>query len=183
MNSERRRRPWPCTHPRSVSKARNRNPRLRSSTPTAQEVHRLPLLPSGPDGVHESPLRRTQPSTPRSRTDHLETDDLRWEFNPALADCGFRAPLPPRLARPRTLLTTDDRRPTTAETDDGRTLLSFSVIGRRNTVNGSCGGEAGIRTRGGCYPHTLSRRAPSTTRSPLRTCRPMSNVRSRMSIG
>jgi len=36
--------------------------------PTAPEYHYLPLLPSGPDGVHRVSPRRTKPSTPRSGT-------------------------------------------------------------------------------------------------------------------
>jgi hypothetical protein len=38
--------------------------RLRSGNPTAHETSYLPLLPSGPDGVHRVPLRGTQSSTP-----------------------------------------------------------------------------------------------------------------------
>jgi hypothetical protein len=37
---------------------------LRPSNPAAPRVDYLPLLPSGPDGVHSSLPRRTQPSTP-----------------------------------------------------------------------------------------------------------------------
>ncbi len=37
--------------------------RLRPGTPAAHLVHRLRLLPSGPDRVHGSWSRRTQPST------------------------------------------------------------------------------------------------------------------------
>src|SRR5712692_8621767 len=39
--------------------------RLRSGLPAARDGDRLPLLPSGPDGVHGPTLHRTRPSTPR----------------------------------------------------------------------------------------------------------------------
>jgi hypothetical protein len=67
-------------------------------------------------------------------------------FSPAVADCGYRAPLAPRLARPQKgyhgiavdgattddrRLTTDDRRPTTDDrrptTDDRRPTTEQSV--------------------------------------------------------
>ena len=38
--------------------------RLRPGTPTSPKRDRLPLLPSGPGGVHGLLPRRTQPSTP-----------------------------------------------------------------------------------------------------------------------
>ena len=56
------------------------------------------LLPSGPDTVHESPLRGTRSSTSPWRA-AFENGDLGREFSPAGADCRFRAPLVPRLAR------------------------------------------------------------------------------------
>jgi hypothetical protein len=34
----------------------------------------------------------------------LQSPDLEREFNPAIADCGYRAPLAPRLARPPVIL-------------------------------------------------------------------------------
>jgi len=37
--------------------------RLRPDDPAAHSVHRLRLLPSGPDRVHGSRSRRTRPST------------------------------------------------------------------------------------------------------------------------
>ena len=56
------------------------------------------LLPSGPDTVHESPLRGTRPSTSLEAA-AFESGDLGREFSPAGADCRYRAPLVPRLAR------------------------------------------------------------------------------------
>ena len=58
------------------------------------------LLPSGPDTVHESPLRGTRSSSSRTSS-ALENADLGGEFGPARADCRYRAPLVPRLARLR----------------------------------------------------------------------------------
>jgi len=40
---------------------------LQPGNPAAHERDRLPLLPSGPDGVHDVPLRRTWPSTRPAR--------------------------------------------------------------------------------------------------------------------
>ncbi len=72
-------------------------------TPAAHGGSRLPLLPSGPDGVHASPLRGTQSSTLLTRGQAPLALNLGKEFDPALAGCGYRAPLPPRLARPKFL--------------------------------------------------------------------------------
>ena len=41
--------------------------RLEPGFPTTPERHRLPLLPSGPDGVHGFPPRGTRLSTPEAR--------------------------------------------------------------------------------------------------------------------
>src|SRR5437764_2073087 len=73
--------------------------RLRSGAPAAPEGGRLRLLPSGPDLVHGS-------SSPRDRTIDVAHGALTpgpvplgRGFSPARADCGYRAPLAPRLAR------------------------------------------------------------------------------------
>jgi hypothetical protein len=87
-------------HPLSIAAFRlTAVSRLRSGDPAAPENYRLPLLPSGSDGVHRFSPRRTQSSTPLSRRSPT-MPDLEREFNPAVADCGYRAPLVPRLARP-----------------------------------------------------------------------------------
>ena len=49
--------------PLTCSSRRYRRSRLRPGNPAAHKVVCLPLLPSGPDGVHKASLRRTQPST------------------------------------------------------------------------------------------------------------------------
>ena len=88
-------------HPRVVRRMRRViQYRLKPSFPTAPEVIRLPLLPSGPDGVHEVSPRRTRLST--SNTDssgHIRTVST-GDFSLAVADCEYRAPLTPHLARP-----------------------------------------------------------------------------------
>ena len=56
------------------------------------------LLPSGPDTVRDSPLRGTRSSTSPGAA-ASERGDLEGEFSPAGADCRYRAPLVPRLAR------------------------------------------------------------------------------------
>ncbi|MDK2871728.1 MAG: hypothetical protein PWQ16_1080 [bacterium] len=75
------------------------------------------------------------------------------EFNPALADCGFRAPLPPHLARPRLFLNKymaeregfeppgRDQPPTRSP---GERLRPLSHLSARSTPTG---GESEIRTR------------------------------------
>ncbi len=56
------------------------------------------LLPSGPDTVRDSPLRGTRSSTPPGAAASGRRG-LEGEFSPAGADCRYRAPLVPRLAR------------------------------------------------------------------------------------
>ncbi len=53
----------PCTRRRSTTPARTISDRLQPGRPTAPEGDRLPLLPSGPDGVHGPSLRGTRLST------------------------------------------------------------------------------------------------------------------------
>lgn len=62
------------------------------------EVDRLVLLPSDPDTIHRLLLRKTRASTslPMGR---LSNAAPRTDITPTIADCGYRAPLPPRLAR------------------------------------------------------------------------------------
>jgi hypothetical protein len=87
-------------HPLSIAAFRlTAVSRLGSGDPAAPENDYLPLLPSGSDGVRRFSPRRTQSSTPLSRRSPT-MPDLEREFNPAVADCGYRAPLVPRLARP-----------------------------------------------------------------------------------
>ena len=115
----------PCTHRRSTRPRALRQGRLRPGRAAAPGEPRLALLPSGPDAVHVSPLRGTRSSAP-SRPAAFEDVDLGWEFSPAGADCRYRAPLVPRLAR---------------HGDDSRGLRAGG------------GGEGGIRTLDG-LPHT-----------------------------
>ncbi len=72
---------------------------LQSGNPTAPRGGCLPLLPPGPGGVHRPLPRRTQSSTPLGRSSP-NVQHLEGEFDPAVADCGYRAPLAPHLARP-----------------------------------------------------------------------------------
>ena len=72
--------------------------RLEPGFPGAPVSFRLPLLPSGSDGVHGLPPPRTQLSTSTRRIEALDSS-LGREFHPAVADCGFRAPLAPHVAR------------------------------------------------------------------------------------
>ncbi len=88
----------PCTLRRSQPSSLHWARKLRPGTPTSPEEDRLWLLPSGPDQVHGSSPRGTQPSSPRGPGSPTGLD-LGREFSPARADCGYRAPLAPRLAR------------------------------------------------------------------------------------
>jgi hypothetical protein len=72
---------------------------LQPGYPTAPRGGCLPLLPPGPGGVHRPLPRRTRSSTPLARSSPA-VPYLEREFDPAIAVCGYRAPLAPRLARP-----------------------------------------------------------------------------------
>jgi hypothetical protein len=80
-----------------------RTSQLRPGCPVAPTGYRLWLLPSGPDQVHRPAPHRTQPSTLLSPAVPATVKPSEWEFSPAIADCEYRAPLAPRLARPRIL--------------------------------------------------------------------------------
>ncbi len=82
-----------------VSRAHH-DERLGPGRSAAPDDDRLVLLPSGPDTVRGSPLRGTRSSTSHRRA-AFENGDLGREFSPAVADCRYRAPLVPRLARLR----------------------------------------------------------------------------------
>ena len=76
---------------------------LRPGEPAAPGIAYLPLLSSDPDGVRRFPPRKTRSSTPLDESSPTGSN-LGQEFNPAVADCGYRAPLAPRLARPGYIL-------------------------------------------------------------------------------
>jgi hypothetical protein len=126
----------PCTHLRPGRPRALRSDRLGPGRSAAPGDQRLSLLPSGPDEVHTSPLRGTRSSTSISPPASANAG-LGWEFSPAGADCRYRAPLVPRLARRGD--STGDRRETRART-------SAVAMWR-------CGGEGGIRTHDE-LPHT-----------------------------
>ena len=66
----------------------------------AQQDQCLPLLPSGPDGVKHGRFARDPAfnTTYAGQTPQAHTSS--GEFGPAMADCRFRVPPVPRLARP-----------------------------------------------------------------------------------
>ena len=66
----------------------------------APERHCLALLPSGPDAVRRLPMRGTWLSTLRAPAQTPDDSAPRTVLGPAIADCGQREPLAPRLARP-----------------------------------------------------------------------------------
>ena len=88
----------PCTLRRPGRSRAHRDERLGPGRSAAPDDDRLVLLPSGPDTVRGSPLRGTRSSTSHRRA-AFENGDLGREFSPAGADCRYRAPLVPRLAR------------------------------------------------------------------------------------
>lgn len=104
----------------------------------------LALLPSGPDAVHKMTLRETFPSTLRV-VRFRQAGPLGREFSPAGADCGYRAPLAPRLARPEGSVP--------SETGPCHILLAEAE---------------GFEPPRRLPPYTLSRRVPSTARPSLR---------------
>ena len=76
-----------------------RRRRLGPGDPAAPEDDSVPLLPLGPDGVRRSSSHEAQPSTPINGGSH-DGGNPRAGIQPAVADCGSRAPLAPHLARP-----------------------------------------------------------------------------------
>ena len=66
----------------------------------APERHCLALLPSGSDAVRRLPVRGTWLSTLRALAQTPDDSAPRAVLGPAIADCGRREPLAPRLARP-----------------------------------------------------------------------------------
>jgi len=75
------------------------NHQLNSGCPTAHRMGHLMLLPSGPDMVRDVLLHRTGISTPVNLRQSSHRMSSKTEFSPAGADCRYRAPLPPHLAR------------------------------------------------------------------------------------
>ena len=73
--------------------------RLLLGAPMAPEGGRLRLLPSGPDLVHGSSSSRDRTIDIAHRAQTPGPVPLGRGFSPARADCGYRAPLAPRLAR------------------------------------------------------------------------------------
>ena len=63
---------------------------------TAHERFCLVLLCSQPDTVHRFPLRKTQTSSPLIKGSPTVTNPGQ-SITPTIADCWYRAPLPPRL--------------------------------------------------------------------------------------
>ncbi len=142
----------PCTLRRPERPRALHHKRLGPGRSAAPGEDRLVLLPSGPDTVHESPLRGTRPSTSLV-TAAFENGDLGREFSPAGADCRYRAPLVPRLAR----LPNHSRATAPA---------GLSRSGRGPGGGGDAGGEGGIRT-----PDGLPR-----TAFPMRRHRPLGDL-------
>ena len=69
---------------------------LNPGTLTAPERFRLVLLRSRPDTVHGFPSRETRISTSLTKGSSASCRPPR-NITPAIADCRYKAPLPPRL--------------------------------------------------------------------------------------
>ena len=139
----------PCTLRRAGRPRAHRDGRLGPGRAAALGDDRLVLLPSGSDTVRGSPLRGTRSSTSHRRA-AFGSGDLGRGFSPAGADCRYRAPLVPRLAR----LGKDNR---------GRQRPAGRRRHRRSACGARGGGEGGIRTRDG-LPQTAF---PVRRHSPL----------------
>ncbi len=162
-----------CTHLRSpVSHPRLQLAAQSKESRGTQTAH-LPLLPSGPDGVRCGSVARGL----RPRRRRRET--IRWAGGPQSGNstllkriAGYRAPLAPRLAQP-------------GGADGSRThdlqsaILALSQLSYGPTYFNPfplpTGIASGTAERGGFEPpvaglpqHTLSKRAPSASRTPLR---------------
>src|SRR3954465_8402089 len=112
----------------------HRDERLGPGRSAAPDDDRLVLLPSGSDTVRGSPLRGTRSSTSRRRA-AFENGDLGRGFSPAVADCRYRAPLVPRLAR----LRKDTRFSTPAETSRRGRARTRRAPGRSSGAGRSTG--------------------------------------------
>ena len=77
----------PCTLPLQLTPP---------GTLTAHERFHLVLLCSHPDTVHGFSLRKTQTSTPLLKGSYASAGP-RYSITATRADCGYRAPLTPRL--------------------------------------------------------------------------------------
>ena len=88
--------------------------------------------------------------------------NLGREFDPAIADCGYRAPLPPRLARPQGFGWSWRRERDSNPRYAFWTYTRFPVVPLRplGHLSGSAGGGGGIRTHVGARtPNSISSRA------------------------
>ena len=86
----------PCITLRTWIPRRYFGSQLKPGTLTAPERFCLVLLRSRPDTVHRVPSRETQTSTSLSGGSPADCRPLR-NITPAIADCRFKVPLPPRL--------------------------------------------------------------------------------------
>ena len=89
----------PRTRRRPAQQRLTVGPRLRPGGLAAPEGGFVPLLPLGPDGVGRPSSHEARRSIPSVGGRHV-TDGPRAGIQPAVADCGSRAPLAPHLARP-----------------------------------------------------------------------------------
>ena len=66
--------------------------------PCVTRVTYLPLLPSGPDGVQQALVAQDPTINTTCAGQAPQKQAASWGFSSALADCRYRAPLPPHLA-------------------------------------------------------------------------------------
>ena len=95
----RKKRTWPCT----LRRTGQHRPHTFGQPGWIRPRHSrgyLPLLPSGPDGVRTRLLRGVQPA-PELDTACSAPGPSKGDSTPLKRISGYRAPLAPRLARPR----------------------------------------------------------------------------------
>ena len=147
--------------------------------PAAPAGDRLRLLPSGPDLVRKPTPRGTR--TIDAPSDGATgAEPLGGEFSPARADCGFRAPLPPRLARS----TADPNAPARLRSPVGCATVTYSNASSppsrspRHPALAALGVAVLIA---GCGPAARAARSPSATRTPptARSSKPDRRARKR----
>ena len=142
-----------AVHPASRQEAGERGRHRRPPRgPAAHEHDRGPLLPSGPDGVDGGSLHRAGRRGSVAPSRAARRDPRQGNSAPLERIAGYRAPLAPHLARPSRMDAVETNRPASRTPSEGRVRLAERE-----------GFEPSVRLP----VHTLSKRAPSATRTSL----------------
>jgi hypothetical protein len=138
--------------------------RLRPGVPAALPVHRLRLLPSGPDRVHGSGSRRTRPSTLLAGGCPVIQRPQTGSRPGVSRVSGDRGPRTPRVARPRPRIAAGPRGPITRPARLFRDFLRHPYEIAEKLWVAALSERADAETKGFepldlLRGHTLSRRA------------------------